>query len=275
MRLPHPDPFRDIDAQPDPLRFIEALERRGRTRSQQRLRRRFLRFIPVTPGDAVLEVGCGTGVVVRDLPRWWAPRGRVVGVDRSRATVKAARLLGPRASAARPHGSARRPRRALALPRRALRRGRGHHRHAPRGRAGGRGRRDGPRGPARRAGGTSRSGLRRGGAGPSGPGVDGADPRRRRGAPLSRTLQRAPAARRSCGTRGSKTCACSPTCTRTRRSSPTARTSWSAAPRTPCASGSSTPPTAAAVAGRPHRPGGPRRVSSSRVNYYGAVGVKP
>ena len=89
----HPDPFRDIDAQPDPLRFVEALERRGRTRPQQRLRRRFLRFIPVTPGDAVLEVGCGTGVVVRDLVTMVGARGRVVGVDRSRATVKAARLL--------------------------------------------------------------------------------------------------------------------------------------------------------------------------------------
>ena len=89
----HPDPFRDIDAQPDPLRFIEALERRGRTPSQQRLRRRFLRFIPVGSGDAVLEVGCGTGVVVRDLLSLAGPRGHVVGVDMSRAAVKAARLL--------------------------------------------------------------------------------------------------------------------------------------------------------------------------------------
>jgi ubiquinone/menaquinone biosynthesis C-methylase UbiE len=89
----HPDPFRDIDAQPDPLRFIEALERRGRTPAQRRLRRRFLRFVPVARGDAVLEVGCGTGVVVRDLATMLGARGRVVGVDRSRATVKAARLL--------------------------------------------------------------------------------------------------------------------------------------------------------------------------------------
>jgi ubiquinone/menaquinone biosynthesis C-methylase UbiE len=89
----HPDPFRDIDAQPDPLRIVEALERRGSTPAQRRLRRRFLRFVPVTRGDAVLEVGCGTGVIVRDLAGMVGPRGRVVGVDRSRATVKAARLL--------------------------------------------------------------------------------------------------------------------------------------------------------------------------------------
>jgi ubiquinone/menaquinone biosynthesis C-methylase UbiE len=89
----HLDPFRDIDAQPDPLRIIEALERRGRTRPQQRLRRRFLRFVPIEPGNAVLEVGCGTGVVVRDLLSMVGPRGHVVGIDRSGATLKAARVL--------------------------------------------------------------------------------------------------------------------------------------------------------------------------------------
>jgi SAM-dependent methyltransferase len=90
---PHPDPFRDIDAQPDPLRFVEALETRGRARPPPRLRRRFLRFVPVRPGHEVLEVGCGSGVVVRDLAAMVGARGRVVGVDRSRATVVAARLL--------------------------------------------------------------------------------------------------------------------------------------------------------------------------------------
>lgn len=89
----HPDPLGDIDAQADPFAIIEALETRGRTRPQQGLRRRFLRFVPVGPGDAVLEVGCGTGVVVRDAASMVGGRGRVVGVDPSRATVKAARLL--------------------------------------------------------------------------------------------------------------------------------------------------------------------------------------
>jgi ubiquinone/menaquinone biosynthesis C-methylase UbiE len=89
----HPDPFRDIDAQADPLRIVEALERRGRTRPQQRLRRRFLRFVPIERGNAILEVGCGTGVVVRDLLSMVGPRGHVVGIDRSGATLKAARAL--------------------------------------------------------------------------------------------------------------------------------------------------------------------------------------
>ena len=95
MTAPHPDPFRDIDAQADPARFLATLEERGRTPAQSRLRRRFLRFIPVRAGDHVLEVGCGSGVVVRDLAARVGPRGRVVGVDPSRWLLEAAaRLLG-------------------------------------------------------------------------------------------------------------------------------------------------------------------------------------
>ena len=89
----HPDPYREIDAQADPLRFIEALEVRGRTPAQRRLRRRFLRFMRVPVGARVLEVGCGTGVIVRDLAGMVGPRGRVVGVDRSRSLIQGARHL--------------------------------------------------------------------------------------------------------------------------------------------------------------------------------------
>jgi ubiquinone/menaquinone biosynthesis C-methylase UbiE len=96
--LAHPDPWRDIDGRPHADQLATVLETRGRAASQARLRRRFLRFVPVRGGDAVLEVGCGTGVVVRDLLRLVAPRGRVVGVDRSRHLLTVARRL----QAARP-----------------------------------------------------------------------------------------------------------------------------------------------------------------------------
>ena len=92
------DPYRAIDQQADPQQYVALLEARGRTPSQVRLRRRFLRFCRIRPGWHVLEVGTGTGVLARDLVRVVGPRGRVVAVDPSRVFVAAARRL------ARAHG---------------------------------------------------------------------------------------------------------------------------------------------------------------------------
>lgn len=89
----HPDPWRDVDAQPNAAQLATTLELRGRARPQMRLRRRFLRFARLRPGDAVLEVGCGTGVVLRDVAAMVGRRGRVVGVDSSLAILSVARKL--------------------------------------------------------------------------------------------------------------------------------------------------------------------------------------
>jgi SAM-dependent methyltransferase len=88
-----PDPWRALDTQPNVTALIAGLEARGGTPTQMRLRRRFLRFVPVRAGHRVLEVGCGSGVVVRDLATMVGPRGAVVGVDSSRAVLAAARRL--------------------------------------------------------------------------------------------------------------------------------------------------------------------------------------
>jgi ubiquinone/menaquinone biosynthesis C-methylase UbiE len=90
---PHPDPYRVIDAQADPDKLLQSLELRGRTATHARLRRRFLRFVGVKPGERVLEVGCGSGVVLRDVAALVGPAGRVVGIDPSRRAVDVARGL--------------------------------------------------------------------------------------------------------------------------------------------------------------------------------------
>lgn len=89
----HLDPYRAADHQPDPLRLVEGLEVRGKTATQARLRRRFLRFAGIRPGWKVLEVGSGSGVVCRDLAARVGPSGRVLGVDPSRVFVREARRL--------------------------------------------------------------------------------------------------------------------------------------------------------------------------------------
>ena len=87
------DPYRAIDSQPDPEMFTRILESRGKAPSQIRLRRGFLRFAGIRPGWDVLEVGCGTGVLCRDLARMVGPRGHVTGVEPSRVFTRAARRL--------------------------------------------------------------------------------------------------------------------------------------------------------------------------------------
>lgn len=107
----HPDPWRDLDAQPNAAQLAATLELRGRARPQTRLRRRFLRFVPIQPGDAVLEVGCGTGVVLRDAAEMVGRRGSVVGVDPSLTILSVARKLcrrvkgGPRITLRRADGA--------------------------------------------------------------------------------------------------------------------------------------------------------------------------
>ncbi len=89
--MPSPDPYVAIDAQPDPSLFARLLELRGAQPHQRRLRRAFLAFAGVPAGARVLDVGCGTGVVTRELAHRAGARGRVVGVDPSRAFVSEAR----------------------------------------------------------------------------------------------------------------------------------------------------------------------------------------
>lgn len=88
---PHPDPWRAIDRQPRPERYVRMMESRGSTPTQARLRRRFLRFCRIAPGWRVVEVGSGSGVVARDLATLVGPRGHVTGLDRSRVVLAAAR----------------------------------------------------------------------------------------------------------------------------------------------------------------------------------------
>jgi ubiquinone/menaquinone biosynthesis C-methylase UbiE len=84
------DPWQQVDASEDVDRLIQILEERGATVALAEIRGRWLDFADVRPGYRVLDLGCGTGVVTRDLGRRVGERGRVVGVDRSRHLIQEA-----------------------------------------------------------------------------------------------------------------------------------------------------------------------------------------
>ena len=59
------------------------LELRGQGDDQMAVRDVYLDALGIAPGEQVLDVGCGTGVVTREAARRVGPCGRVIGLDPS------------------------------------------------------------------------------------------------------------------------------------------------------------------------------------------------
>ncbi len=87
------DPWEHVDASGEVDRLTRILEERGATPALAELRSRWLEFAGVRPGYHALDVGCGTGVVSRDLAQRVGGKGRVVGVDPSRRLIEEAARL--------------------------------------------------------------------------------------------------------------------------------------------------------------------------------------
>lgn len=77
-----------------------ALELRGRAEDETRARAAYLDLLNVVPGERVLDIGCGSGVVTRDLARRVGAGGRVVGLDPSAALLTVAAELAANAGLA-------------------------------------------------------------------------------------------------------------------------------------------------------------------------------
>ena len=63
------------------LGFVAVLEARGWSEGYLRIVRSLIDEVGLQPGDSVLEVGCGTGVISRWLARQTGGKNKIVGVD--------------------------------------------------------------------------------------------------------------------------------------------------------------------------------------------------
>ena len=81
--------FRDVDSSGDARAFIAYLDEARDLLAG--LKRELIAALALEPGDAVLDVGCGTGDDLTSLAAVVGPSGRVVGVDRSEELVAEAR----------------------------------------------------------------------------------------------------------------------------------------------------------------------------------------
>lgn len=87
------DPFANItERTPEEIqRLANILEIRGAQPRQTKMRRACFAAAKVSSGMSVLEIGCGTGVVARELAGLTGPSGRVVGIDVSPGLLSYAR----------------------------------------------------------------------------------------------------------------------------------------------------------------------------------------
>jgi SAM-dependent methyltransferase len=75
------------------LGFLAMLESRGHSSGYLSVIRRMIDQVKLRPGEVVLEVGCGSGVVDRWLARYTTQARRIIGVDVNRYLLREAKAL--------------------------------------------------------------------------------------------------------------------------------------------------------------------------------------
>src|SRR5262249_61982370 len=71
---------------------VAGFERRGRS-GYMAIVRGLLDALAIQPGESVLEVGCGSGVIMRELARRTAGANRLIGRDINPYLLREARVL--------------------------------------------------------------------------------------------------------------------------------------------------------------------------------------
>jgi len=88
---PHTNLFTQVDRTRDPDFFIRFMDEAQKPPAIQASKRLMLERIALTPGAAVLDVGCGPGTDVFDMVELVGPTGRLVGLDASEIMLAEAR----------------------------------------------------------------------------------------------------------------------------------------------------------------------------------------
>jgi ubiquinone/menaquinone biosynthesis C-methylase UbiE len=86
-QVEHIGMFTTVDALDDPGVFIGLLDRIGDVPDVQAIRKALVDRLELRPGEAVLDLGCGTGDHTRDVAALVTPGGRAVGVDFSSTMI--------------------------------------------------------------------------------------------------------------------------------------------------------------------------------------------
>lgn len=88
---PHTELFTQVDRTKDPDFFVRFMDEAQKPAGIQASKRLMLERMTLTPGEAVLEVGCGPGTDLFDVAEIIGPAGRLVGLDASETMITEAR----------------------------------------------------------------------------------------------------------------------------------------------------------------------------------------
>jgi len=85
------DSWTTVDTPERVATAVRKLERFGRTEAERAARRRYLDLLAPRPGEKVVDVGAGTGLITLDIAARLRPSGKVVAIDPSAALLDYAR----------------------------------------------------------------------------------------------------------------------------------------------------------------------------------------
>ena len=85
--------YRTVTLSGPALGFLAMLESRGRAAGYRGVVQQVIEIVHLRPGEVVLEVGCGSGVVDRWLARQTSQANPIIGVDVNRYLLREARAL--------------------------------------------------------------------------------------------------------------------------------------------------------------------------------------